>query len=340
MLAVVADSAREFWRLFRKGDAFVEGTGVWGFLEEASHDPTPAIFDAMSDVPSDNEVTDLLERELRNLRAPVDIGVTPHADRSHTPLKTPHLISAPPPSGAFVRLSPNAYVSSPEYSFVQTGGSFDVLELIWSGTSLCSTFAINTDATGGFVESKPITTRSRLERFLKRSSRIRGVAKAKRAAKFVRDGAASPMEAVITMLLCLPCALGGFGLRAPEINKKISPGTKGIAKLGQTGYMFDLVWPESKFVLEYDGEACHTGLERISHDSVRRSDLAYLGYSVFVMTKQQVYDRYAFEQCAIKIAHGIGARLRHRRSLNWQRDNAALRQKLLYDRLRPGCTWA
>lgn len=340
MLAVVADSAREFWKLFRKGDAFVEGTGVWGYLEEASHDPSPMVFEAMANVPSDIEVTDLLERELRNLSVPVDIGVTPKSPRFRTSLKTPHLISAPPPKGSFVRLSSEAYVSSPEYSFVQTGTSYDLVELIWAGNCLCSSFAINTSATGGFVESKPVTTRSRLEGFIRKSSRIRGIAHAKRAVRFVRDGAASPMETAVTMLLCLPCSLGGFGLNAPRINKKIRPGTKGNVKLGQSEYIFDLVWPESKFVLEYDGEACHTGIDRISHDSVRRSDLVYLGYSVFVMTKQQAYSQETFEQCAIKIAHGIGTRLQHRRSPDWPQKNAMLRQKLLYDRLRPGCTWA
>lgn len=94
------------------------------------------------------------------------------------------------------------------------------------------------------------------------------------------------MESLLSMLLCLPPSLGGFGLPRPELNFPIETNEGGVAMR-----RCDLCWPDQQFALEYDSDAFHSDASELHLDSSRRSALEKAGAHIVSVTKKQVFDR-------------------------------------------------
>jgi len=101
-----------------------------------------------------------------------------------------------------------------------------------------------------------------------------GHTRALRALRFVADNAASPMEAVLVMLLTLPYRLGGYGLPMPELNGIIYPKKRVSQFAGKSFYRGDLLWRDAGVVAEYNSDLEHASQNRIAMDAIRRSDLS------------------------------------------------------------------
>lgn len=94
------------------------------------------------------------------------------------------------------------------------------------------------------------------------------------------------MESLLSMLLCLPPSLGGFGLPRPELNCPIETNEGSVAMR-----RCDLCWPDQQFALEYDSDTFHSDASELHLDSSRRSALEKAGIHVVSVTKNQVFSR-------------------------------------------------
>lgn len=94
------------------------------------------------------------------------------------------------------------------------------------------------------------------------------------------------MESLLSMLLCLPPSLGGFGLPRSELNCPIETNEGSVAMR-----RCDLCWPDQQFALEYDSGTFHSDASKLHLDSGRRSALEKAGVHVASVTKNQVFDR-------------------------------------------------
>lgn len=111
-------------------------------------------------------------------------------------------------------------MSTPEFCFLQMAGCLSLVQLIQLGFELCGTYALVGGAPA-VRRAAPLTTKVKLAAFVEQSSGARGCKKAARAVRYVQDGAASPMETMLAMMLCLPYGLGGYGLEKPLINHRV-----------------------------------------------------------------------------------------------------------------------
>lgn len=143
-----------------------------------------------------------------------------------------------------------------------------------------------------------------IERYLEKCEGIHGVKAAKRASSYLVKGSASPMESLLSMLLCLPPSLGGFGLPRPELNCPIETNEGGIAIR-----RCDLCWPDQQFALEYDSDTFHSDESKLHLDSSRRSALEKAGVHVVSVTKNQVFDRGQLFNLATIASKRLGKRL-------------------------------
>lgn len=112
------------------------------------------------------------------------------------------------------------------------------------------------------------------------------------------------MESLLSMLLCLPPSLGGFGLPRPELNYPIETNEGSIAIR-----RCDLCWPDQQFALEYDSDAFHSDVSKLHLDSSRRSTLEKAGVHVVSVTKNQVFDRGKLLGLAAIASKKLGKRL-------------------------------
>ena len=131
-----------------------------------------------------------------------------------------------------------------------------------------------------------------------------GVKAAKRASSYLIKGSASPMESLLSMLLCLPPSLGGFGLPRPELNCPIETNEGSVAIR-----RCDLCWPDQQFALEYDSDTFHSDASKLHLDSSRRSALEKAGVHVVSVTKNQVFDRGQLFNLATIASKRLGKRL-------------------------------
>lgn len=191
----------------------------------------------------------------------------------------------------------------------------DELTLIELGFELCGSYRFSNDlispdsspnqetnhhvrknALSSFTSKhKPVTTAKRLLRYAERSLPSSGAKKAKLAAQYVINGSASPMETRVAIMLTLPASKGGYGLPQPAMNWKINI-KEGVSKVPYGSYRIcDFYWSKQKVALEYDSNTFHTTSEQITEDSMKRSELMYLGIKALSMTTSQFFSFSALE---------------------------------------------
>lgn len=259
---------------------------------------------------------------------PLHIAVPERGQRAHnTPNLVCHALDLDRlPARSFVPVAPEVLAASPELVFVQMAGKLPLVPLVELGFELCGGYARTADDRG-FADAKPLTSTKRLGEYVAGCEGMYGAGKARRAVVYVADGAASPMEAAVAMLLTLPSHLGGYGFDKPQLNGEVAVPSRLRRDMGVDALHCDLLWPECGVALEYDSDRYHTGAERIFRDAERRNNLKKLGVEVVAATRRQVLDMYRFEKVAGLLARAMGRRLRIRSS-KFERARSALYAQL------------
>lgn len=284
-----------------------------------------------SSVPSRAGVDAATHGELDGLSQPLHLLVPCPSSRRILAGAQCHVWGAPLPRRAFYQLGTGSdiYVGTAEFSFVQAAGSLDLVSLIRLGCELCGSYGLSPRDPRGFVDREPLCDAARLRRMAAGISGYCGRTRAMRAARYVIDGSASPMETVLVLLLCLPLRLGGYGLPRPAMNRRVDVPGHLAWQVSSSYFCCDLYWESARLAVEYDSDSYHTGPERIFRDARRRGELSLLGVDVMTVTRAQVRNAIEFD----KVAHAIAARLRHRlrldRMVDWHARNRDLRARLL-----------
>lgn len=122
------------------------------------------------------------------------------------------------PAGSFVKVPVEGFgavcCSSPELTFLQIAVKHTLLETVYMGYALCSSYRIDADAENGIAlregDDEPLTSVARIGQYLAKVDATYGSAKARRALAHVRDGSISPTESAMAMALSMPRRFGGF----------------------------------------------------------------------------------------------------------------------------------
>lgn len=230
---------------------------------------------------------------------PIDLVVSAPEERRFSSITKSHVWSNLP-EGSFIALGTDLFVSTPEACFLQLARDESLIELIKIGFEITGTYAPSRNSKYGLVELPQRTTVQEIESYLRNCESCKGIAKAKRALSHIIECSASPMESAISMLLCLPSSLGGFGLPKPTLNLPItanggkSPITSDSEPGTQREFRLDLCWPEHNFALEYDSDLFHLTPSKHHADSERRVMLEKEGIRVLSVTSKQVYNNDSF----------------------------------------------
>lgn len=175
---------------------------------------------------------------------PVSILVFHEVNRRRSQGLSPHIWSGKHPSRSFYKIAQDLYISTPEATFLQLGKELGLIQLITVGYELCGSYGLSAQSSSGFLRREPRSNPQLIERYLEKCEGIHGVKAAKRASSYLIKGSASPMESLLSMLLCLPPSLGGFGLPRPELNCPIETNEGSVAMR-----RCDLCWPDQQFAL-------------------------------------------------------------------------------------------
>ena len=260
---------------------------------------------------------------------------------------TSHVCPEPLPTGSLLRVSEHVLVVSPELCFAQLAETMGPGRLILAGTELCGTYALipaedpadpdrpasvsapESPTPAIMRERTQLTTSKALRALAADLPRRPGAERARRAGVHLFDGAASPMEAKVALLLALPQRLGGLGLPRPTLNHPIILGTEARKAYPHRTCRCDLYWPETQVDLEYHGADAHDGVEAYTKDVARLTALAVEGIDVIPITFAQVADPEVFLAFAFTLAKRLGHPLRLRNA-NFVENHAVLREELRF----------
>ncbi len=133
-----------------------------------------------------------------------------------------------------------------------------------------------------------------------------GARKALGATGLAIDRLGSPYETILYLLLCLPRALGGYGVPKPVANVEIVPSSFQRGLVSQRSFHPDLLWPEARLVVEYDSRQQHSQPDQADRDARRRNDLETLGYTVVAVTGSIIADESLFDKVALRLRQHLG----------------------------------
>ena len=270
------------------------------------------------------------------LASPVHLLVADKQQRVQSPSFASHVRSSTLPTGSVIFATKDVAVCSPELCFVQMATTLSFPKLVELGFELCGTYGIRVEGKGGFEKRHPLTSTKRIAHFLELACSMHGSRIAKRALTHIVDGSASPMETIVTMLLCLPQQLGGYGFALPELNFKTSMGAMAREATIKDFYRCDLYWPKQKVSVEYDRKMHHSEEIKRSHDFHRANALRAKGIEVITIAPYQVFRYDLFDDSASMLAKCLGRRMR-KSQIDWTPKRMELRRELLDPLRGPLC---
>lgn len=217
------------------------------------------------------------------------------------------------PLGSLVRLQDgeDLFAVSPELAFFQMAQKLEEPKLVQLGCELCGTYFYRLgepEGAGMGFRQLALTTPPQLARFLESCGSGKQGTLARRAAELVVEGAHSPMETVLALVLSLPVRLGGYNLPKPKLNHPVALRD---SRTGRQAIRYvDLCWPESRLAVEYYGEAYHEEEKRYIADSFRQNDLVREGWTLLVVTKEHFALLERLDTVAAQIARQVGCQIR------------------------------
>ena len=111
---------------------------------------------------------------------PLPVHVSTNAQNRKVPSDiVAHVMSFKLRGKVFCRVGNGLYAASPELCFVQLAQQLSFHELVRAGNVLCGCFFIRPDGTGTLGSRNSLTSKRRIEAFLKRNPGITGAKKAR-----------------------------------------------------------------------------------------------------------------------------------------------------------------
>lgn len=236
---------------------------------------------------------------------PTHFAVNRREDRRQLKGARCHLLPSSFPAHSIAPLHDQFWTLSPEYLFLQAHDFLDDLSCIALGFELCGTYARRgTEAIEHNV--LPVTNVQTIARFLGRAAKFRHIARARRNLKHVMDGSGSLRETQIALMIGLPQRHGGYGLRGAVLNDSVDLGLLFPHGTGAVIRRPDLSWPGAKVAVEYDSDEFHAERQKIARDAKRRTLLQAAGYSVIVITNDQMKSLAEMDRIAASLFQKLG----------------------------------
>lgn len=292
----IGKSALAFWRAQRINPRF---------------DPKPSPKTYSGSTFDNAKEIENIASEVLPKNAPIEVAVGVSTSRCNTAgilrFRDPSL-NVP---GAYHQILPHVFVASPATTFIQLSKVLRKESLVLLGYELCGSYSISQCAEFGFEACEPVLNSDELKLLVSKFTGRNGIKLARWAANHITDGAASPMESRLAILLTLPKRSGGFGLPKPRINKTIQlpPTAKSFNKTSTLRP--DFLWETQQVALEYDSALWHSSEKAYIHDSERRNLFNSLGISSISVTRDEIKN----EEKMFVIVQGLhrllGIRYRH-----------------------------
>ncbi|MBE6469606.1 MAG: hypothetical protein E7001_06590 [Coriobacteriaceae bacterium] len=209
--------------------------------------------------------------------------------------------------GSLGKLGGGMYVVDIRLCALQAAGELSFRELVEYLYEICGSYALPLEADDPYIERRPLTSVAALTAYGAQMKGARGGRQLRRALRYVRDGARSPMETALIMMLVLPKREGGLGLRDVEMDYRIDIWKSARSMTTKRFFVADMYVKKAHLDIEYHG-IIH---EREGHDvsdEERENTLRAMGHRVIVVRRGAFFNRDAFRRLMSAICRAVQVR--------------------------------
>lgn len=332
MLYLAPESSLDLIRYLRStsADAGLEGT------------PTrkKSLRDAINTMHALNELDETAQRWFQHAGDPIHVFVNDRSKGTSTKHLITHVAPQPLPTGTFLDLGHDICICTPQFTFLRMAATVDLIDAIRIGMEFCGFYSkwrlppqhMDLTLTSKSKEERactfglpPVMQANQVTEYINRLAGYRGIGMASKAAKWLNDQSASPMESATYLLLCLPKRIGGYGLPIPILNSAVTLQTPEGKKVRHP----DLFWPDKDIDVEYNSDQDHSGDWARYRDSRREIQLHAADVRTLPLTRHQLMDKDEFHEFAWILRRMLGVRARAMPD-GWELRRDDLRERLLH----------
>lgn len=203
-----------------------------------------------------------------------------------------HVLRGDLPGGSFLRVGADLALPCPELLVLQMARLATPLELVLLIEELCGTYAVQpADPSGMLQRKEPLTSRSRILKFVDKLNRPPAAAKVREACSLAFDASGSPMESRLALRIAWPRRRGGYNVPILSMNEDLE-----VARIWRGLEESHVRRPDILFSLPHDGAPgyCldyHGGVHgrdgRAEEDAVRANELLAFGLQPFAIWHAQ-----------------------------------------------------
>lgn len=206
-----------------------------------------------------------------------------------------HVHTGEVPAGSILPLGGGVYVADARLCALQAAWDMSFRELVEYYYELCGCYALPLEDGAAYREREALASVSELARFFAAMAGCKGSALARRALRYVRDGARSPMETALVLTLALPKREGGLGIRNLSLNHRIEVGERARHLTRRSCFYCDVYLHRAKLDIEYHG-FWHDDEARSTEDGERAAALRAMGYEVIWIRRWGFFQADAFRR--------------------------------------------
>ena len=228
----------------------------------------------------------------------------PRSCRNLNGMRT-HVHTKPIPINNLVYLGDDLYVVDIRLCALQAACQMKLEELVEYYFEICSGYSLPLDDDDPYQTRPPLTSVQLLEEYFSCQKHEHGLRFARRAVRFTRDGARSPMETALALLFVLPKSCGGLSIRDIELNYYVRV-TDAARKVTRRAYFyFDIYIKRARLDVEYNGRI-HESEDAESIDEERKNALDAMGYQLVTFRRQSLFDAAAFKRIMVSVRRRVG----------------------------------
>lgn len=256
--------------------------------------------------------------------AQVDVLV-PSADlRRRIDGAVPHVWPYPIPAHGLWRLEQGLFVVHPALCAQQAAVEMNRMELVEYLIEMCARYDLPIRAGDEYVERHAPLAVQDLALHVAASAGQRGIRRLRRALPFVCDGARSPMETALYLMLRLPRCMGGAHLVGLELAHRMEVTGKARDLTGRAFVECDAFLATDGIDFEYNG-IVHEDEEMFTSDEERRRALEAMGYNVLTVTRHALFDARRYRRLLTAVLHRVGLNVDRLPDDYWERAEALRR---------------
>ncbi|MBE6469340.1 MAG: hypothetical protein E7001_05160 [Coriobacteriaceae bacterium] len=238
---------------------------------------------------------------------PLHVMVAEHGQRRRHKGVVSHVHGGELPAGSLLKIDEGLYVADIRLCALQAAEDLEFVELIEYFYEICGAYSLDGAEGRGYRERLPLTSVSDLSSYFDQMAGVRGIRKASRALRYVRDGSRSPMETALVMMLTLPRADGGLGIRDVVMDHRIEVSGHVRDMTGRRYFVTDIYIRKVRLAIEYHGSE-HERAARGVADEERENALRAMGHQVIVVRRGAFFSRLSFLRFMEAIRKRVGIR--------------------------------